>query len=580
MQDEAGSGSLLSDSLSTNGDRSRNGTCTSKVIRFGPFELRPETRELLKLGIRIKLQVKPFQVLETLAARPGELVTREELRSRLWPSGTFVDFESGLNTAINRLRAALGESAEHPRYIETLPRLGYRFICPVECAVTNIAAVVERVPEPPKPALPLSVPSSRTPTWPLASLLISVAVLGAALFLAHFHPPRPNHAPPDFRPVSVRGGTILSARFLTNSKFVYSANLNGEYQTFVSSLDQSAPYALPGGGVLAFASQSGELAIFSEAGRKPGHRLLMGRSSTTGSQEHVIAEDASGGDWSPDGKGLALSKKAGGESTLEFPAGHVVFRSQGWINAVRISPCGKEIAFLEHPVWDDDGGHVRIVNTAGKSRVLTPDWSSAEGLAWSPSGNEVWFTASNEGLSRTLYSVSHTGQIRQLSKQPSSLRLLDVSRDGRVLLAIDDMRMTMRAAAAGTEADISQFDYSHIDAITKDGNLLLFTESGDAGGRHYSAYTYDRRSQVARRFSSGRGLSLSPDGKQALTVDPQDRTSLTLTTLASGRATILRVPRFSYQWAYFLSGRRLIVAGAFTGQQLATFYQDIGRQHI
>ena len=134
MQDEAGSGSLLSDSLSTNGDRSRNGTCTSKVIRFGPFELRPETRELLKLGIRIKLQVKPFQVLETLAARPGELVTREELRSRLWPSGTFVDFESGLNTAINRLRAALGESAEHPRYIETLPRLGYRFICPVECA--------------------------------------------------------------------------------------------------------------------------------------------------------------------------------------------------------------------------------------------------------------------------------------------------------------------------------------------------------------------------------------------------------------------------------------------------------------
>jgi DNA-binding winged helix-turn-helix (wHTH) protein/dipeptidyl aminopeptidase/acylaminoacyl peptidase len=574
MQEEAGPGSLFSGSVSANGDRSSNGTGPSKVIRFGSFELRSDTRELLKLGIRIKLQVKPFQVLETLVARPGELVTREELRSRLWPSGTFVDFESGLNTAINRLRAALGESAEHPRFIETLPRLGYRFICPVECVASSGTPMVGHVPERPTPVPPITVPSSRTSAWPLASLLISVAVLGTALFLAHLHSPRASHTAPDFRPLSVRGGTIFSARFLTNSQFAYSASVNGEYQTFVSSLDHSPPYALPGGGALAFASKSGELAIVSESTSKPGHRVLLARSPTGRTQERLIAEDVHSGDWSPDGR-LALARKTGDESTLEYPAGHVIFRSQGWISAVRISPCGDEVAFLEHPVRDDDGGRVRIVNTAGRSRILTPDWSSAEGLAWSPSGSEIWFTASDEGVSRTLYSVSRTGQIRQLSKQPSSLRLLDVSRDGRVLLAIDDMRMTMRAAAAGTEADISQFDYSHIEDITNDGNLLLFTESGDAGGRHYAAYTYDRRSQVARRFSSGRGLSLSPDGKQALTVDPQDRTSLTLTTLASGRATTLRVPGFSYQWARFLSGKRLMVAGSFAGQHLGIYYQEI-----
>ncbi len=106
-------------------------------IRFGPFELRTDTRELTKQGIRIKLQSKPAQVLEILAARPGELVRRDELCGQLWPAGAFVDIESGLNTAMNRLRAALGDIAETPRYIETIPRLGYRFIGTVQDAGTR-----------------------------------------------------------------------------------------------------------------------------------------------------------------------------------------------------------------------------------------------------------------------------------------------------------------------------------------------------------------------------------------------------------------------------------------------------------
>lgn len=103
-----------------------------RSLRFGPFELRLDTRELSKFGTRIRLQAKPAQILEVLATRPGELVRREELFERLWTTGTFVDFESGLNTAVNRLRAVLADTAESPRYIETIPRLGYRFICPVE----------------------------------------------------------------------------------------------------------------------------------------------------------------------------------------------------------------------------------------------------------------------------------------------------------------------------------------------------------------------------------------------------------------------------------------------------------------
>jgi Tol biopolymer transport system component/DNA-binding winged helix-turn-helix (wHTH) protein len=101
-------------------------------IRFGPFEADVHTRELWRSGVRIKLIGQPFEILTVLLSQPGRLVTREELRSRLWPADTFVDFNHGLNAAINKLREALCDSAENPKYIETLPRRGYRFIATVE----------------------------------------------------------------------------------------------------------------------------------------------------------------------------------------------------------------------------------------------------------------------------------------------------------------------------------------------------------------------------------------------------------------------------------------------------------------
>jgi DNA-binding winged helix-turn-helix (wHTH) protein len=102
------------------------------VYRFGSFELRTRTRELYKHGIRLRLRPQPFQVLQALVERSGGVVTREELRRVLWPAGTFVDFEHALNTSIKELRGLLSDSPTEPRYIETLPKLGYRIIVPVE----------------------------------------------------------------------------------------------------------------------------------------------------------------------------------------------------------------------------------------------------------------------------------------------------------------------------------------------------------------------------------------------------------------------------------------------------------------
>src|SRR6266436_5980334 len=102
------------------------------VVRFGAFEADLSSGEIHKHGHKIKLQEQPFQVLVMLLERPGKVITREELRARLWPADTFVDFDTGLNSAIKKLRDALGDSAEEPAYVETLPRRGYRFVAQLE----------------------------------------------------------------------------------------------------------------------------------------------------------------------------------------------------------------------------------------------------------------------------------------------------------------------------------------------------------------------------------------------------------------------------------------------------------------
>ncbi len=106
-------------------------TAGKKIFRFGVFEADTSSGELRKAGVRLRLQEQPFQVLILFLERPGQVITREEIRQKLWPSGTFVDFDHSLNTIINKIREALGDSAANPRFVETLAKRGYRFMVPV-----------------------------------------------------------------------------------------------------------------------------------------------------------------------------------------------------------------------------------------------------------------------------------------------------------------------------------------------------------------------------------------------------------------------------------------------------------------
>ena len=140
----------------------------TRRMRFSAFEVDLRSGELYKHGITLKLQDQPFQVLAFLLERPGDVVTREELRHRLWPADTFVDFDTGLNSAVKKLRDVLGDSAEKPRYIETLPRRGYRFIAPVENGDSRVSVAAQET--------PAVAPTRATPSpWKKAWLIVGLA---------------------------------------------------------------------------------------------------------------------------------------------------------------------------------------------------------------------------------------------------------------------------------------------------------------------------------------------------------------------------------------------------------------------
>src|SRR5271157_4272610 len=155
---------------------------SERTVRFGEFELDLRTRELRNNSRKLTLQEKPFQILAALLERPGQLVTRDELTKRLWPSDTFVDFEHSLNKAVNRLREALEDSAEHPSLIETLPRRGYRFMAPLESAASAGDSAATHQPA-----------AARRFLFPLAVALSLACLLAAWSWIRHrdAKPPEP-----------------------------------------------------------------------------------------------------------------------------------------------------------------------------------------------------------------------------------------------------------------------------------------------------------------------------------------------------------------------------------------------------
>lgn len=530
------------------------------VARFGVFELDTRTGELRKHGVKLRLQGRPFQVLQALLERPGEIVTREELRARLWPSDVFVDFESGLNTAANRLRIVLGDSAENPRYIETLARVGYRFIAPVD--------VVHGATAPPQP------PRTFTPT---ARTIAGGAAVLALLVTTWFALNRPEQSAFQFRPVTFRHGQIWGARFAPDAKSIlYTASWdNGPRRLFLTypSSPESRPLGFDESRLVAVSS-SGELALMSFDGTLPVAGGTLMRVPMNGGAPAPVERNVMSADWAPDGNRLAIVHVVDGMNQLEFPVGTPVLKTAGWLSGVRVSPRGDRIAFVEHPVRNDNRGSVKLVELSGEVRTLSGEWTNVGGIAWHPSG-EIWFTAARDSAPKSLWAVSRSGSFRAVTQIAGTMTLRDIGPDGSVLASRDTTLLELAAVTRdGEQRNLTWLDWSRVADISADGNVVLFDESGFAAGPEYLVYIHRLNDGSTMRVGEGTAMALSPDGKFALVGGTRDRTRLRLLPLDRGAATATDLPPsgLEYQWVrFFPDGRRLLAQASEPGGPLRIY---------
>jgi len=350
----------------------------SSRLTFGPFEVNVRDGELLKGGLRLRLSGQPFQILLILLTHPGEVVTREQLRDQVWGEQTFVDFEHGLNAAINKIRRTLSESAERPRYIETVPGRGYRFI-----------GVVAPVLDPVEPAVVLR--RSRSPY--LVPILASVAL--ALVAAGNWWGRRPGPEKP---------ARVTELRQVTSSA---AADLG--------------PCFSPDGSQIAFSSD------------RTGHSEIYIRSLAAGSLERQVTSD--GADnvdpaWSPDGQELAYVSKANSGIAVIPVSGGSSRRLTDSGYTPQWSPDGLTLVYVTA-----DG--LRLVTRDGILREPLTHWRSPPGdqksPKWLPDGHHVVFTSAAPSKAEPWMVDTVTRKFQRIPIAADSVLFPSFSADGRFL---------------------------------------------------------------------------------------------------------------------------------------------------
>lgn len=385
----------------------------ARTVRFGPFEVNTASGELSRDGHTIKIQQQPLQILLTLLSRSGEVVTREELRQQLWADNTFVDFEHGLNAAIKRLRDALGDSAENPEFIETLPRRGYRFLAAVSCAENKNGSetLVQRAP---------------LRRYAVLSLLVLCPLIVAYTAQRHWNilasiTTQASSVPMRVTPFTTTPGAELEPAFSPDGKaivFLWDQGLSEKTDLYVKLIGAEQPLRITHreGGICNVAwSPDGRYLAFQSEGASPGTFLVP---ALTGPERKVSGNGMCLGlSWSPDGKYLAfpgkdsptgpwriaiLSLDSLEERWVTFPETRIVGDHQPCF-----APDSKSVAYMRiRNEWVTDL-YVSSIE-GGEARRLTYDNTPIWGCAWDGNGQSV-VISSHRGGDAGLWRVFLTG---------------------------------------------------------------------------------------------------------------------------------------------------------------------------
>jgi serine/threonine protein kinase/Tol biopolymer transport system component len=411
----------------------------------------------------------------------------------------------------------------------------------------------------------LAIPARKFRNWqPVAAIAAIIIALVAGYWTG-----RGASAPsPRFEQLTFQRGSIQSAAFAPDGQTViYSAMWAGKpvpeiFSTRIGDL-LSRPLQLDDNQVDDISS-TGEMALLEHWRAISGWtgNAMLARMAISGGAPREILDKVQSAGWSPDGSQLAVALAKGGKHQLEYPIGNVLFETNGWIDGVRVSPDGKQVAFIEHPGLGDSRGQIMLVGADKKARPLLQVWSDAAGLAWSQSG-EVWFTASDNGLNRSLYAATTSGKLRTVLRVPGSLTLYGISRNGKVLLSNDSFRRGTSGFHEGdkSERDLTWFDWTRTSALSADGQWVLFDEEAQGGGPSYTVYIRKTDGSPAIRLGSGFSVALSPDGRWALAGDLKTRQYTLYPTGAGEPRPITHDNIYRYGGQFTPDGKSIVFMG-------------------
>ena len=426
----------------------------------------------------------------------------------------------------------------------------------------------------------------------LISILALIVAAGLGLYAGKLFFTPPPFQPPLYRQLTFRRGSIRSARFAPDGQTIlYSAAWQGN-PTDVFTARPEAPESRSMGlshTQLMSVSATAEMAVLLNS-KAVGAWVSMGtlaRAPLSGGAPREVLEQVQWADWSPDGNSQAVVRDVGGRNRLEYPIGKPLYQTGGWIGHPRVSPKGDFIAFADHPLQGDDSGSLAIVDMAGNKKLLSAQWFTIQGLAWAPNGKEIWFTASKSGTDRTLYATSLDGKERIVARLPGALMLLDIAKDGRVLLVRADWRRELLGLFSNDpkQHELSWLDYTYPSDLSADGKTLLFDEEGGGGaldyskssGLTYAVYIRKTDGSPAVLLGEGGAVSLSPDGKWAIAQTQESPSQFKLLPTRAGEPRDLTKDNINHSWAHwFPDGKRILFAADEPGKGVRLYVYDMG----
>jgi hypothetical protein len=410
--------------------------------------------------------------------------------------------------------------------------------------------------------------------------VLAAAALATGVVAGHFlwRPAKPSA--PTYRRLTFRRGNLGTARFAPDGRsVVYGASFEGqplEIYTTRPEGPESTPTGIKNANLMSV-SASSDLAV-SVRERFLAGPAGIGTLATVplgGGAPRSIAEFVEWADWMPDGK-LALVRFLDGRNRLELPLGKVLYTSDHGFRGLRVSPKGDRFAIFERaPV----GRSLIVVDLAGKARTLVPGGVQGQGLAWSPSGDEVWFDDRGDHGQFFLKAVDLSGRVRTLASTPVGLIVHDVARDGRCLVERYGSRPGMLGLVPGEtrERDFSWFDGSRLVSMSDDGRLLLFNEFGDAAGAIGAHYLRKTDGSPAVNLGAGAASDISPDGKWVLVRPPDSPKAIVLQPTGPGAPISIDLGHFESvgNTSFFPDGKRLLLAATEPGKKPMLYVQDI-----